>query len=215
MHIEPVSCDSVMLRYEARIDEVVLDTVQQDFALLFGREGFIEVVPSYASIWVRFDTACYTLENVQKYIHILLQKAPEEAVSKESRLFEVTVDYTQGVDLARIATYTGLSVEEVITRHRAPVYRVYAIGFMVGFAYLGVVDRQIAVPRLETPRAKVPKGAVAIANEQTAIYPQESAGGWNIVGVTAFDDFEKFQIGDRIRFVSMNTVGCCSPTAPK
>jgi KipI family sensor histidine kinase inhibitor len=189
--------------------------VQQDFALLFGREGFIEVVPSYASIWVRFDTARYTLENVQKYIHTLLQKAPQEAASKESRLFEVPVDYTQGVDLARIAAYAGLSVEEVIARHRAPVYRVYAIGFMVGFAYLGVVDRQITVPRLETPRAKVPKGAVAIANEQTAIYPQESAGGWNIVGVTAFDDFEAFRIGDHIRFVSMNTVGCCAPTASK
>jgi KipI family sensor histidine kinase inhibitor len=193
-----------MLRYEARIDKTVLDEVQRDFALLFGREGFLEVVPSYASIWVRFDTVRYTLENVQKHIHTLLQDMPQEMASKESRLFEIPVDYTQGVDLECIATYAGLSVEEVIARHRAPVYRVYAIGFMVGFAYLGVVDSQIAMPRLETPRRKVPKGAVAIANKQTAIYPRESAGGWNIVGVTAFDGFEQFRVGDRVRFVAMN-----------
>jgi len=201
MHIEIVSCDSVILRYGTHIDESLLDRVQHDFLKLYGVEGFIEVVPSYASIWVRFDTTRYTLKSIQTKILSQLSLASGRREDTSTILHEIPVDYTQGLDLERIAAFAKLSVEDVITLHMECTYRVYAIGFMVGFAYLGKVDARIAMPRLDTPRHKVPKGAVAIANEQTAVYPKESAGGWNIVGVMAFEDFEKFKIGDRIRFV--------------
>ena len=101
-----------------------------------------------------------------------------------------------------MAEFHGLTPDEVIAKHTAKTYRVYAIGFMVGFAYLANVDDDIITPRLDTPRAKVPKGSVAIAESQTAIYPQQSAGGWNIIGHTEFDDFESFEIGDSVRFVA-------------
>ncbi|QOR61384.1 5-oxoprolinase subunit B family protein [Sulfurovum sp. ST-21] len=205
MRIETVSCDSIILRYEARIDEAILDKVQRDYFLLQGREGFIEVVPSYASIWVRFDDKIYSLQNIQQKVLDALNSLAPRQTKTDSRLFEIPVDYTKGPDLIRISEYAGLGINEVIALHTAHTYRVYAIGFMVGFAYLGVVDQRIAIPRLPTPRQKVPKGSVAIANEQTAIYPKESAGGWNIVGQTTFDDFEKFKIGDRIRFVSVRS----------
>ena len=102
--------------------------------------------------------------------------------------------------MERVAEINNISTEEVIARHTQTTYRVYAIGFMVGFAYLAKVDDTIATPRLSTPRDKVPKGSVAIADTQTAIYPQDSAGGWNIIGHTDFDDFSSFEIGDRVRF---------------
>jgi allophanate hydrolase subunit 1 len=72
---------------------------------------------------------------------------------------------------------------------------------MVGFAYLGTLPTTLITPRLSTPRAKVPKGSVAIADNQTAIYPQQSAGGWNIIGHTDFDDFASFSIGDSVEFI--------------
>ena len=200
-NIEIVSCDSVILRYEPVIDEKVLDCVQYDFILLSRLEGIIEIVPSYASIWIRFDVQYYSFNTLKEKITVMLSGREVPSRQKGGALYEIPVDYHQGVDLERIANLHHLSVDEAIKIHTGKTYRVYAIGFMVGFAYLGVVDRRIMTPRLKTPRQKVAKGSVAIANSQTAIYPQNSAGGWNIVGITKFDNFENFQIGDRIRFV--------------
>ena len=103
--------------------------------------------------------------------------------------------------MKRVAEFNHITTEEVIQLHTQTIYRVYAIGFMVGFAFLASVNEKIAIPRLSTPRAKVPKGSVAIADSQTAIYPQDSAGGWNIIGQTAFDDFDQFSVGDSVQFV--------------
>jgi KipI family sensor histidine kinase inhibitor len=111
------------------------------------------------------------------------------------------VDYIQGIDLERVARMNSLSTQEVIEKHTQTTYRVYAVGFMVGFAYLAKVDDAIATPRLSSPRDKVPKGSVAIADTQTAIYPQDSAGGWNIIGHTDFEEFERFEVGDSVRFI--------------
>jgi KipI family sensor histidine kinase inhibitor len=122
---------------------------------------------------------------------------------KSNKLIKIQVDYSQGVDLKRVAQLHNLTIQQVIKRHTDVTYRVYAIGFLEGFAYLAKVDSKIATPRLKTPRDKIKKGSVAIADNQTAIYPEDSAGGWNIIGVTEFDDFDKFEIGDRVRFISV------------
>jgi KipI family sensor histidine kinase inhibitor len=112
-----------------------------------------------------------------------------------------------GEDLESLAQHAGLSTAEVIDLHSSTEYRVYAIGFAPGFAYLGQVDERIAAPRLTTPRLKVPRGAVAIADRQTAVYPAVSPGGWNLIGrcpVRMFDpDAEPTMpvtVGDRVRF---------------
>ncbi|MDX2348894.1 MAG: carboxyltransferase domain-containing protein, partial [Porticoccus sp.] len=101
----------------------------------------------------------------------------------------------------------NLSVDEVIALHQAQEYRVYAIGFAPGFAYLGQVDERIAAPRLATPRPQVPRGAVGIADRQTAIYPAVSPGGWNLIGLCPQPMFDPnndpsmpVQVGDRVRF---------------
>jgi KipI family sensor histidine kinase inhibitor len=95
--------------------------------------------------------------------------------------------------------------------HQATEYQVYAIGFAPGFAYLGQVDERIAAPRLSTPRQKVPRGAVAIADRQTAVYPAPSPGGWNLIGLCptamfspASEPIMPVTVGDRVRFEAID-----------
>ncbi|HHS92563.1 MAG TPA: carboxyltransferase domain-containing protein, partial [Campylobacterales bacterium] len=161
--------------------------------------------PSYCSILVEFDIVKHTHESLKQ---IILKKCSDSvglasANIKPNKLITIPTDYSQNLDLKRVAQHNQLSIEEVINIHSQTTYRVYAIGFMVGFAYLAKVDQHITTPRLESPRKKVPKGSVAIADHQTAIYPQDSAGGWNVIGHTEFDGFEEFEVGDRVRFVKI------------
>jgi KipI family sensor histidine kinase inhibitor len=123
----------------------------------------------------------------------------------------VYYSHESGPDLQTLADNAGLSVEEVISIHQQSEYRVYAIGFAPGFAYLGELDPRIAAPRLATPRQKVPRGAVAIADRQTAVYPAESPGGWNLIGLCPelmFDPSVEpsmpVQVGDRVRFQAID-----------
>ncbi len=111
-----------------------------------------------------------------------------------------------GPDLARVASWAGMSAEEVVRRHAAPEYEVRYLGFLPGFAYLGEVDPRISAPRLPTPRPRVPAGAVGIAAERTGVYPFASPGGWNLVArvidFVAFDPVHGAALrpGDRVRF---------------
>jgi KipI family sensor histidine kinase inhibitor len=106
-----------------------------------------------------------------------------------------------------VARRTGLSIDEVIGIHSGREYRVYVIGFVPGFAYLGTLDERLALPRRESPRKRVPQGAVAIADRQTGIYPSSTPGGWNLIGTAKavlFDPEREqpalFRAGDRVRF---------------
>ncbi len=132
-----------------------------------------------------------------------INATPSLNTRTQGKLIEIPVDYTKGLDLDHVAKIHGLTPQEIIEKHTEPIYRVYAIGFMVGFAYLANLDDDIATPRLNTPRDKVLKGSVAIAETQTAIYPQDSAGGWNIIGHTEFDNFSSFEVGDSVRFIEI------------
>ena len=95
-----------------------------------------------------------------------------------------------GPDLDELAAAAGLTVEEAIELHCAPLYRVFMIGFMPGFAYLGLVDDRLAAPRRAEPRVRVPAGSVGIAGRQTGIYPADTPGGWMLVGRTPMRPFD-------------------------
>ncbi len=125
------------------------------------------------------------------------------------KTIELPVWYSpeSGPDLESLANNAGLTPEEVIAIHQSSAYRVYAIGFAPGFAYLGQVDERIAAPRLASPRLKVPRGAVAIADRQTAVYPDVSPGGWNLIGLCPTRMFDPqatptmpVSVGDSVRF---------------
>lgn len=201
MNIEIASVDSVILYFEQIISEEVLDRVQNTYHTLKGLEGVIDITPSYSSLLIQYDLSLYDYRSIREEITKILSTHQSDTTVKDNKLIKIPTVYDVGLDLERVAKFNHLTVEEVIQLHTQTIYRVYAIGFMVGFAFLATVNDKIATPRLSTPRSKVPKGSVAIADHQTAIYPQDSAGGWNIIGQTEFNAFDQFTVGDSVQFV--------------
>ncbi|MCF2859471.1 5-oxoprolinase subunit PxpB [Pseudoalteromonas sp. SMS1] len=123
---------------------------------------------------------------------------------------EIVTHYggTYGPDLVDVARLLDLSQSQVVELHSSQSYQVKFLGFLPGFAYLGDLDKQIQLPRLESPRTHVPKGSVAIAEDLTAIYPSESPGGWRLIGFTDTVLFDHhldtpsiFQPGDIVKFI--------------
>ncbi|PLW83080.1 allophanate hydrolase [Kineobactrum sediminis] len=173
----------------------------------------VDLVPSYASLLVIYDPLRTDHMSVIKRLHGVLEAAERGVSTPGGREVILPVYYSPetGADLERLAEQSGLSVAEVIALHSDTEYRVYAIGFAPGFAYLGHVDPRIAAPRLATPRQKVPRGSVAIADRQTAVYPAESPGGWNLVGNCPQRLFDPqanptmpVAVGDRVRFEAIS-----------
>ncbi len=214
MIIKRVSLNSVIVYFKQDISETVLNQVQALNTLLQKLKGIVDIVPSYCSVLVTYDRGIYNYKSIKEvlnsfdmgrfdFIEQELHNATECSIKSNLQVIKIPTDYSKNLDLERVANHNNLTIEEVITLHTQQVYRVYAIGFMVGFAYLAQVDPKIATPRLTTPRAKIPKGSVAIADTQTAIYPQDSAGGWNIIGSTEFNAFEQFSIGDYVQFTKV------------
>jgi len=125
------------------------------------------------------------------------------------RMIQVPVcyDLSLGLDLKELAALHHLSIETFIEIHTQKTYRVYMIGFLPGFAYMGTVDKKIVSPRRASPRTQVPAGSVGIAGAQTGIYPFTSPGGWQIIGQTPIPLFDThktapsyFEPGDEVRF---------------
>jgi KipI family sensor histidine kinase inhibitor len=181
------------------------------FELALGSD-LVDLVPSYASVLVIYNPLTCDHLSVKSRITSTLN-ALESATAANSSLVSLPVYYNEesGPDLASLAQRSGLSIEEVIEIHQSVEYRVYAIGFAPGFAYLGEVDARIAAPRLSTPRQKVPRGAVAIADRQTAVYPAPSPGGWNLIGLCPQRMFDPdavptmpVSVGDRVRFEAIS-----------
>ncbi|MGB0585248.1 MAG: 5-oxoprolinase subunit PxpB [Limisphaerales bacterium] len=172
-------------------------------------DQLVDLVPSYASILVIYRYDRISTDELRKHIEEFGKAASEPMMTEAGRLVTLPVWYgaEAGPDLKALAESNGLTPDEVVQRHHAREYRVYAIGFAPGFAYLGEVDEAIAWPRLATPRQHVPTGSVGIADRQTAVYPAESPGGWNLIGrcpVRIFDPMAAvpmpMAVGDRIQF---------------
>ncbi len=174
----------------------------------------VDLIPSYASILVVFDLSSTDHHVVRNELRVTLKGLVENiSDSKNATIVELPVYYSQesGPELSLIAKNVNLTIEEVIQLHQVQTYDVYAIGFAPGFAYLGEVDERIATPRLSTPRSKVPKGAVGIADNQTAVYPSVSPGGWNIIGLCPLNMFDAnakqtmpVNVGDKVKFKAIS-----------
>ncbi len=172
----------------------------------------VDLVPSYASLLVIFDLDFSDHFAVRQQLRTALAHLGSvDAAAGELVTLPVFYSAESGPDLELIAERANISVDDVIKIHQQQEYRVYAIGFAPGFAYLGEVDDRIAAPRLATPRQKVPRGAVGIADRQTAVYPAASPGGWNLIGLCptrmfdpAADPKMPLKTGDRIRFSAIS-----------
>ena len=211
MRIEVAGENALIVYLGDALSPVVADRVRWLDQKLRERlaDQLIDTVPSYASVLVIYRPDRIRMEALQEYIEEFGRATSDPMTKKEGRLVTLPVWYgtESGPDLAALAESNGLSLDEVVRRHHARQYRVYAIGFAPGFAYLGEVDEAIARPRLATPRQHVPKGSVGIADRQTAVYPAESPGGWNLIGrcpVRMFDPLAaapmSVGVGDRIQF---------------
>lgn len=194
MRIEPASVDSVIIYFANTITKENSLKVKAAYRRLkqLKIEGFIEIIPSYTSILITYDIFKYDFNKIKKFLYSLLDKlSVEEQKDTKPLIIDVYYGIEVGLDLQRVATIANISIEELISIHSQKVYDVYAIGFLPGFAYLASVDDRIKIPRLKTPRKKISKGSVAIADLQTAVYPQNSPGGWNILGKTTYELFDK------------------------
>jgi len=196
MKIQLASVDSVIIYFSDTISKETSRKVKSAYKLLksLNDKNLIEIVPSYTSILVTYDIFKYNYEEIKIFLKNLLQDLKiKNENENELEVINVDVYYGEevGLDLQRVAQKAQISVEEVINIHSSKIYDVFAIGFLPGFAYMAEVDEKIITPRLESPRKKIPKGSVAIADNQTAIYPQNSPGGWNILGKTTFELFDK------------------------
>jgi KipI family sensor histidine kinase inhibitor len=170
----------------------------------------VDLVPSYASLLVIYDALRTDHFQVGASVRRCARASTASAVVDAGKVVEIPVYYApeSGPDLEAVAAESGLAVDEVIGLHSGRDYRVYAIGFAPGFAYLGELDERLALPRLATPRVRVPRGSVAIADRQTAVYPAASPGGWRLLGRSPLRMFNPegdppmpVSVGDRVRFV--------------
>lgn len=171
-----------------------------------------DVVPAYASLAVFFDPAHIDAEDARAWI--AAQDADDiEAPASPSRVVEIPVRYggAFGQDLDAAAAELGMSADALAARHREPLYTVAMIGFAPGFPYLSGLDPALTLPRLATPRTRVPAGSVGIGGAQTGIYPRESPGGWRLIGRTPLTLFDPrraspslLAAGDRVRFVAID-----------
>jgi KipI family sensor histidine kinase inhibitor len=188
--------------------------VQQCAGLVAEELGaaLIDMVPSYASLLVIYNALEIDHLAVNKALRKILPQLVEVKISN-GKIVSLPVYYSaeSGPDLQSLAANAGLSVDDVIAIHQSQEYRVYAIGFAPGFAYLGEVDERIAAARLATPRLKVPRGAVGIADRQTAVYPAVSPGGWNLIGLCPQRMFDPaasptmpVTVGDRVKFQAIS-----------
>lgn len=171
--------------------------------------GVVEVVPAYTTVTVWFDplereAADLSAELLELSASDQQTDGPTDRLTR--RQHTIPVRYN-GPDLAEVAAATGLSVAEVIRRHSTVEYRVFLLGFVPGFAFLGTLDPALVLPRRSTPRQRVPAGSVGIAGVQTAVYPLETPGGWHLIGHTDLSLWNPrrappalLSVGDTVRF---------------
>ncbi|MFT3823254.1 MAG: 5-oxoprolinase subunit PxpB [Chitinophagaceae bacterium] len=194
---------AITLDYGNTISETLNEKVLsiQQWLYIHRFEGLKDVITAYSSVTVVYDPFMirkhyHVHGTVASWITALLEKAATEAFpdpSPEKQVIRIPVCY-EGIyapDLEALANQLQLAPEEVVRLHTEPLYRVYMIGFLPGFSYMGEVHPKIAAPR-KSQAVPVPAGSVGIAGTQTGIYPLRSPGGWHIIGRTPLMMFDQY-----------------------
>ena len=223
IRIEPAGAEALLLVLAEQPDTQLPLRIQALSERLRQQLGaaLIDLVPAWTSLLLHYDIRRISYTRLLQLLEPLLENWLEETCpARPPRLHELPVWYA-GEDLHAVAQACGLSVEEVIHLHSAVEYQVGAIGFAPGFAYLGELDARLALARRSTPRVRVPAGSLAIAERQTAIYPQASPGGWHLLGLCPLRLFDlqatpvcRLVIGDRVRFVPIDQAAYLALVGP-
>lgn len=208
--IRPAGDSTILVELEARIDPVVNARVVAIAATIAAEAlpGVRDVVPTYRSVAISFDPLRTDIHALEALITRAITQ-PRVKRTRARKPIEIPVCYggACGPDLAAVAAHAGCSEADIVRLHSARTYRVYMLGFVPGFAYLGEVDESLAMPRHEKPRQRVPARSVGIAGRQTGIYPAETPGGWQLIGRTPLKPFDPtrrrpalFAAGDAVKF---------------
>jgi inhibitor of KinA len=219
-HIYACGDSALTIELSNVMDELINEQILSLFHCLQKQKNkFIkDIIPAYSSL-----TVIYYVIEIKKHhdnAFIFIRDWIENILAKQylqvtidHRLITIPVCYdtSLALDIIELAAQKNISVQELIHLHTQKKYRVYMIGFLPGFAYMGKVDERIAAPRKSTPRTNIIAGSVGIAGEQTGIYPLDSPGGWNIIGRTPLKMFDAtkeqptfLQAGDEVEFVSIS-----------
>lgn len=173
--------------------------------------GINSLIPAYNSITVSYNPSEISYDEVLKKMKSI---DSQQEINEKSKIVEIPVCYHKdfALDMEELMDLTKLSSHEIIAKHTAPVYKVYMLGFMPGFCYLGGMDADLIIPRKKTPRSRIVQGSVGIGGEQTGVYPLDAPGGWQIIGRSPKKFFDKNNIekpfllkqGDQVRFVEIS-----------
>jgi KipI family sensor histidine kinase inhibitor len=209
VRIHPLGDTALLAELGTRLDTALNTRAIALAAALKKRRDVRQAVAGCASVTVHFDPDQTTSEALAAAIKRLASRRPP--MEEPGRLHRIPVVY-DGPDLDAVASRLGLSHVEVVELHVRPIYRVFLVGFVPGWAYLGSLPEELALPRRDEPRTKVAAGSVAIAGRQTGIYPLPVPGGWHLIGRTSVKLFLPdsdppclFRAGDRVKFFAAGT----------
>jgi inhibitor of KinA len=204
---------SILIEWPSRIDNKIFEDVifykEKIEKLLF--KEIVYINHAYNSILISYN---HIIENIYDDILVLkdIYSSEINVITKPSTLWKIPVCYDDefALDLDTISAESKLSKQEIITLHTQAIYTVFFIGFLPGFLYLGGLNKKLYFPRKSTPSLKIAKGSVGIGGSQTGVYPNESPGGWNIIGNSPISFFEINKLepcfataGDKIQFYAI------------
>ena len=208
VRIQPLGDTALLAELGTRLDTALNTRAIALASALKKRRDVHQAIAGYASVTVHFDPEQTTLDALGAAVKRLATRRPPMA--EPGRLHRIPVVY-DGPDLEAVATAVRLSPQQIVEIHSRPIYRVFLVGFVPGWAYLGPLPEELAVPRRAEPRILVPAGSVAIAGRQTGIYPLPSPGGWHLIGRTSVKLFLPdsdppclFRAGDRVKFFAVH-----------
>ncbi len=214
---------AIVFALDEKVDAIIINKIKSLHHFILSKKiaGIIDCIPSYHTLTLVYDatkiftSANHTEAQLLSFVNKIMNEAKYAQTSflkNHSTLTKIPVCYESdyALDIQNISIQKNISIQEIIKMHTAKIYEVYSIGFLPGFAYMGIVDEPIQMPRHEKPRAQVLAGSVGIAGVQTGIYPSNSPGGWQIIGRTPLTIFDpnpevlaKFKVGDQIQFYAI------------
>ena len=201
---------ALLIDWEPLIDPAINASVHRYARALRGVSGVTECIPAYASLLVTYSPKVTNYDSLAEQVYSLVP-AVESSTDTNLHLLPVCYGETYGPELPYASQQLGLSQDTIIRLHTALTYRVYFLGFRPGFAFLGALDERLTLPRLDSPRARVPAGSVGITGRQTGVYPSASPGGWAIIGRCPLPLLEpesglpRLRPGDQVRFMEVSS----------
>jgi inhibitor of KinA len=214
VRIVPAGDSALVVEFDERIDPLINDRAiaLADALQAAALAGVRDVVPTYRSVAIFFDPLRTNYDALVDRVEVEVARPPGAvAAAREAVRIPVCYGGDLGPDLPAVAAFASATEDEVVAIHTSAEYRVFMLGFVPGFAYMGIVDARIAMPRHATPRVRVPLGTVGIAGVQTGIYPAETPGGWQLIGRTPLKPFDAgraepflLKAGDRVSFYAID-----------